>query len=286
MQPILKSFDAACDPGHGVSGVVGVVGVVGVLGGMGPLATVDFMQKLIAATPDAFTTRDQDHVPVVVSNIPQIPDRITAYRGEGASPLAAMISSGRRLLQAGAGLIVVPCNTAHLWFAELEAALQVPMLHMVDAALEDAIGGRSTGTSTGTSIGPAAGAPLGLLCTEATLESGLYPARAAQSARYAGARWTFSTATEMSTLVTPGIRAVKLGKLAEASELLGAAARALVSRGAGSLVLGCTEIPLVLASTSGQFNAPVTVPVIDATASLARRAVAWSLAQRDPCSNP
>ena len=50
-------------------------GIVGVLGGMGPLATVDFMRKLLEATP---ATSDQEHVPVLVSNIPQIPDRTQA----------------------------------------------------------------------------------------------------------------------------------------------------------------------------------------------------------------
>ena len=246
---------------HRMNTLEAAPGLIGVLGGMGPLATVDFMRKLIAATP---AVRDQDHVPVVVSSIPQIPDRTAAFRGEGVSPLAALVNSGQRLIQAGAGLIVVPCNTAHLWFAELEAALQVPMLHMVDAALEDAASGMQ------------AGASLGLLCTDATLASGLYVNRAAQSANYAAVRWTLPTASEMLTLVMPGIQAVKLGQLDEANELLTAAARALVQRGAGRLVLGCTEIPLVLSGTSSQ----VKVPVIDATASLARRAVAWSSAQR------
>jgi aspartate racemase len=249
-----------------VQTIASSLGVVGVLGGMGPLATVDFMQKLIAATTLATqATRDQDHVPVVVSSIPQIPDRNAAYRGEGVSPLAAMISSGQRLIQAGAGLIVVPCNTAHLWFDELEAALRVPMLHLVDSALEDAVGGMQPGAS------------LGLLCTDATLVSGLYINRAALTPRYAAVQWTLPTASEMLTLVMPGIQAVKLGHLDEASELLSAAAKALVQRGAGSLVLGCTEIPLVLSNTSSRIRGPV----IDATASLARRAVAWSLAQRE-----
>ena len=39
-------------------------GVVGILGGMGPLATVDFMRKMLQATP---ATIDQEHVPVVVN---------------------------------------------------------------------------------------------------------------------------------------------------------------------------------------------------------------------------
>ena len=111
-------------------------GLIGVLGGMGPLATIDFMHKLLAATP---ADADQDHVPVIVSSIPQVPDRAAAFRGEGVSPLAAMIASGRRLVRAGAALVLMPCNTAHLWFDEVQGALGVPMLHLVDAALEDAI---------------------------------------------------------------------------------------------------------------------------------------------------
>ena len=61
-------------------------GLIGVLGGMGPLATIDFMRKVLIATPAA---SDQDHVPMVVSSIPQVPDRTAAFRGEGISPLAA-----------------------------------------------------------------------------------------------------------------------------------------------------------------------------------------------------
>jgi aspartate racemase len=228
-------------------------GVIGVLGGMGPAATIDFMHKVLSATP---ATRDQDHVPMVVSSIPQVPDRTAAFRGDGASPLAAMIASGQRLAQAGAGLVVMPCNTAHLWFNGVQGALGLPMLHLVDAALEDAIA----------LVG--ADAPIGLLCTDATLASGLYLNRTPR------VHWVLPTATEMLDRVMPGIEAVKAGELGRGGELLCAAAHALAQRGAQALVLGCTEVPLVL----GPVNAGV--PVVDATASLARRAVAWSLAQR------
>ena len=224
---------------------------VGVLGGMGPLATVDFMHKLLAATP---ARRDQDHLPLLVSSIPQVPDRTAAYRGEGASPLPALIASGRRLVDGGAALVVMPCNTAHLWFEPLQAALGVPMLHLVDAALAEAA--EVVGT-----------APLGLLATEATLASGLYTERAPQI------DWRLPTAAEVGMCITPGIAAIKAGDLALGRARLSAAACALVERGARALVLGCTEIPLVLDAAS------VPVPVIDATAALARRTVAWSAAR-------
>jgi len=237
----------------------GAAGVVGVLGGMGPLATIDFMRKMIAATPAA---TDQDHVPVVVSSIPQVPDRTAAFRREGASPVAAMVASAQRLVAAGAGLVVVPCNTAHLWFDDIEQAIALPMLHLVDAAIEEAAA----------VAGPEG--RFGLLGTDATLASGLYVNRVAPEGRPQGVHWLLPTAGEMLELVMPGIAAVKAGKLEIAADLLLAAARALKQRGATAVVLGCTEIPVVLNAA----NAPLAV--IDATAALAQRAVAWSLARR------
>lgn len=227
---------------------------IGILGGMGPLATLDFMHKVLAATP---ARCDQDHLPLLVCSIPQIPDRTAAFLGEGVSPLPALVASGRRLAEAGARLLVMPCNTAHLWFEPLQAALGLPMLHLVDAALAEAA--RQT---------PTEGA-IGLLATRATLESGLYVRRAGASTR-----WQLPTPDELTRWVMPGIQAVKAGDLAQGAACLGQAARALADRGARTLVLGCTEIPLVLdADRAG-------LPVIDATAALARATVAWALAER------
>jgi aspartate racemase len=234
-------------------------GVLGVLGGMGPLATIDFLHKLVAATPAA---TDQEHVPVVTSSIPQVPDRTAAFRGEGESPLPAMIESGRRLVAAGASLIVIPCNTAHLWYEPLQQALGLPMLHLVDAALDAAL--ERVGRE----------GPVGLLATHATLASGLYVNRKPSGAPAAPMHWLVPTRREITQWVTPGIKAMKAGERVKAAALLGEAAAALARRGAGAVVLGCTEIPLVL----DDGNCPV--PVIDATAALARRSVAWSRAER------
>jgi aspartate racemase len=236
-------------------------GVVGVLGGMGPLATIDFMSKMMALTE---ASTDQDHVPVVVSSIPQVPDRTEAFRGEGISPVAAMVDSAQRLVAARAGLVVIACNTAHLWYDEIEGAIGLPMIHLVDAAIEDAA----------MLAGPEG--RIGLLGTDATLASGLYVNRAAPASMPQGVHWLLPTAGEMIELVMPGIAAVKAGRLESAASLLLAAAQALMQRGATAIILGCTEIPVVL----NKGNSPL--PVIDATAALARRAVAWSISQRLP----
>jgi len=230
-------------------------GIVGVLGGMGPLATVDFLAKLLAITPAA---TDQEHVPVIVSAIPQVPDRTRAFRGEGESPLPSLVDGARRLKAAGAGMLVIACNTAHLWFDDLGHSIDLPMIHLVDAAIEDAAA----------IVGP--GARVGLLGTDATLASGLYINRKGTREL----QWLLPTAREMMELVMPGIEAVKAGDRETGRSHLAAVTGALKKRGAEAVILGCTEIPVVLDAS----NSPL--PVIDATAALARRAVEWSRAQR------
>ena len=87
-------------------------------------------------------------------------------------------------------------------------------------------------------------------------------------------QWLRPTARQCAELVMPGIAAVKAGDLVRGAALLQQAGGLLAESGAQALVLGCTEIPLVLNPATSP------LPVIDATAALARRAVAWSLAQR------
>lgn len=217
---------------------------IGILGGMGPLATADFLAKIALATPAAC---DQAHFPVTVDSTPQIPDRVAALEGRGTDPLPALVAGAHRLLLARCDLIAMPCNTAHFWHARLAERVAVPIPHIVDAV------GAELG-DTGV---------VGLLGTSATLRGGLY-----QSRDVARRTWLVPDATGIDTLVAPGIAAVKSGDLRAGAILLRRAARMLAARGAEVLVLACTEIPLVVKADDA------SVPMIDATAALARHCVA------------
>jgi aspartate racemase len=231
--------------------------LIGVLGGMGPAATVDFYGKLIAATP---AQSDQEHLPVLIHGIPQIPDRSDAFLNGGPSPRPMLVAFAQRLEAAGAKVIVMPCNTAHLWHDDVAASVCVPVMHIVDAVVA-AITSRTAGD------GPM---PVGLLATTATLKGELYPRRSAAI----GANqlhWIAPTAEQQQRWVAAGISAVKAGRMGAGRRLLALAARALVARGARVVVLACTEVPLVLgAATDG-------VPHLDATALLADATAAWVL---------
>lgn len=226
--------------------------MLGILGGMGPLATADFYAKLVAQTPAA---RDQEHVPVVIYAVPQVPDRTEALLRGGPSPLPALQAGLRTLVAAGAQAIAVPCNTAHAWYDELAAGSPVPILHIADAAADAAA--RIAG----------AGARLGLVATSGTLASDFYPRRLAAR----GFACATPTDAEMRDLVTPGIARVKAGAVDEGARLLERAVAALLDRGAGAVVLGCTEVPVAL----DRIGSPLRARCVDATAALAGACVEW-----------
>ena len=224
--------------------------MIGVLGGMGPAATVDFMAKLIRLTP---AEREQDHLPVVVVSDPRVPDRVAPIlEGRGESPLAAMRAGVRRLERAGATCVAIPCHTAHAWYAPLAAGTELPILHIVDAALAEL-----------ERLAVPAG-PLGLLATAATLEAGLYQERLAA----AGHPALLPAPAVMAEAVLPAIALVKRDRAAEAAPLLGRAVEHLLAAGAGRVLLACTELPLACPATAHP-------ACIDATEALARSCLAW-----------
>src|SRR5210317_260934 len=102
--------------------------VVGILGGMGPMSTVDLMRKVTVMTP---VQRERDHLRILVDSRPQIPDRPAALLGSGESPVPMMQESARMLEKWGAELIAIPCNTAHGFWKEIQAAVEIEVLDMI-----------------------------------------------------------------------------------------------------------------------------------------------------------
>lgn len=100
---------------------------IGIIGGMGPLATVDLYAKIVYA---AQGKKDGDHVPVLLSGRPDIPDRAASICGTGPSALPALLEEARRLEQAGADALCLGCNTAHFYYNALAAAIGIPIFHM------------------------------------------------------------------------------------------------------------------------------------------------------------
>jgi aspartate racemase len=227
--------------------------MLGVIGGMGPLATADFFRKLIAATP---ATSDEQHIPVLIHSVPQIPSRPAAILRGGPAPLPELLRARDRLLAAGATLLAMPCNTAHHWYPDLTQGCSVPFVHIVDAvaAVLDA---RRPADPTQRCVG--------LIATEATLAARIYD----QGLVARQLQLLTPDAREYRAAVQPAIDAVKSNASADGGRLIEPVVRSLLARGAGCVVLACTEIPIALDA----IDSPLRAQCIDSTDALARACI-------------
>jgi aspartate racemase len=220
--------------------------MLGVLGGMGPLATADFFHKLIAATGAA---RDEDNIPTLIHSVPQLPSRPAAILRGGESPLPALLEARDRLIGAGATMLAMPCNTAHYWHDDLRRGIDIPFLHIVDAVAAEL---------------PPEAPKVGIIATAATLAARVYEARMPE-----GIDWLSPAASQFERAVQPGIDAVKGNAAAAGGRLLEPVVADLIERGAGCVVLACTEVPVALDAIAS----PLRDRCIDSTAALARACV-------------
>lgn len=221
----------------------------GVLGGMGPIATVDFMAKVIALTP---ANCDQQHVPLVVYQVPQIPDRSLAIMEGGDAPFPPMLLGLQRLAAAGAEFVVIPCISAHYWYKRLATSQTLPILHVADAvAIELELRAMRS-------------LRLAILATRGTCRSGIFDGQF-------GDRAALDVPDEATQrLIDQAIDAVKAGQRELAADFAGDAAQQLLDSGADALVLACTELPVALEGN------PVMDACVDSTLALARFCVAES----------
>jgi aspartate racemase len=226
--------------------------MIGVLGGMGPLATLDFFSKVISETP---AKGDADHVPMLIQSDPRIAPRPAAILGEGRSPLPDLLAGRDRLISAGAMALVMPCNTAHYWYADLLKGCTVPFLSIVDASVNEL------------SLLADAGSIIGIIATRATLTAQIFDPALIRS----GYTVMLPDERAMNTLVLPGIEFVKAGDILRGGRLIEEAVQTLLNHGARAVILACTETPLALDA----LKSPLRIHCVDSTAALARSCVAW-----------
>lgn len=229
---------------------------IGVVGGVGPAATVDLLDKIVANTE---ARCDQDHVKVIVEQNPQIPDRTAHLLDGGADPTIALYATSKRLEAAGASVIAIPCNTAHVFLPRIQPGLSIPIVNMLEATL-----GHIRDTYPGR--------PVGLLATNGTIRTRAYHAVAETLGVTLMVPDDANQARVMAAIYGP--RGVKAGFVAgECVEHLQAAMVSLVERGAEVLILGCTELPLLAQECPDVPIAGRRVAVVDPTAILARTCI-------------
>lgn len=212
---------------------------------MGPAATVLFFQRIVELTA---ATHDQGHIPVLVFNNPQIPDRSEAILNNGLSPLQKLAESALVLQKSGADFICIPCNTAHFWFCDLQNRIDIPIVHLIETVREQAIQ-QCQNLST-----------IGLLATEGTIRSGLY-----QKVFDAFNIEVVSPDAEGVKALQKAIHGLK-NKSRDCSTIQEIAKKMMKQQVQG-IILGCTELGLIASDLQAD------IPIFDSIEVLARKAI-------------
>ena len=225
--------------------------VVGVLGGLGPEATLDFYAKVLELTP---AQRDQEHLHLLIDSNPGVPNRNDAVAGTGPSPGPALAAMAARLECAGADFLVMVCNAAHAFQAEIRAAVSVPFISLIEetcAATLQAVPGLTT---------------VGVLGSSGCLDAGLYQTAFAER----GVTPLVLEGGERDIFMRLLYRIKAGDKSSEVCRVMCALTDSLVARGAQAIVAGCTEVPLVLTADA------LPCPLVNSTDVLAQRTVFYA----------
>lgn len=197
---------------------------LGVIGGLGPMATAYFMQLVIEMT-DAVT--DQEHIPMIIYNCPQIPDRtnyLLGYSSENPGP--QIIDCGRKIEHAGADCIAIPCITAHALFPEFEKELDKPVIHAIRETAEYL---KKEGISK-----------VGLEATDGTVQTGIFQKVLEQQ----GIEVVLPSKEKQEMVMHIIYNNVKAGRRVD-MERFGQIEEELQKNGAEVIILGCTELSMV-----------------------------------------
>ena len=197
---------------------------LGVIGGLGPMATAYFMQLVIDMT-DALT--DQEHIPMIIYNCPQIPDRTGYLLGkQKVNPGPQIIECGKKIETAGAELIAIPCITAHALFPEIEKELETPVLHIIR---ETAAYLKREGISR-----------VGLEATDGTVQTGVFQKELERQ----GIEVLLPSKDKQEMVMHIIYNNVKAGRRVDMDRFQQIETE-LQEKGAEVIVLGCTELSMV-----------------------------------------
>jgi aspartate racemase len=225
---------------------------IGILGGMSPESTVEYYQYITRAYIERYGDYGYPEILIYSVRFQSYVDWPEQDRWDRVAQ--GLIEAARALEAAGADLILIATNTMHLVFDQVQAGVGVPMLSLLDA-VGDAI--RARGIET-----------VGLLGTRFTMEKSFYQdalARRGIQVLVPGPRdRAFVNRVIYDELVAGQVRD-------ESRAGYVAIIRQLAARGAEGIVLGCTEIPLLVGEED------VDLPLFDTTVIHAEAALNQAL---------
>ena len=199
--------------------------MIGILGGMGTQAGLDFCNKLAKLNKGK---TDQQYPLFILynkSNIPGRPENLHKYN----KVLKSLLAGCKFLEKSKCKFIVIPCNTAHYWFDDLQKKTKIPIISMPKEVYAHSIKTCKKNSK------------IGLLATEGTIKTGVYN-------KFFDKKFKLINPTRLvqKNNVNKAIKLVKMGRIKEAEKAIRPAVNSLIKMKCSKIILGCTELPIAI----------------------------------------
>ena len=199
--------------------------MIGILGGMGTQAGLDFCNKLAKLNKGKTDQKYPLFVLYNKSNIPGRPENLHRYN----KVLKSLLAGCKFLEKNKCKFIVIPCNTAHYWYDDLQKRTGVPIISMPKEVYLHSIKKCKKNSK------------IGLLATEGTIKTGVYNKFFDKKFKL-----VHPIKSIQSKNVNKAIKLVKMGKIKEAEKAVKLAVNYLIKMKCKKIILGCTELPIAI----------------------------------------
>ena len=199
--------------------------MIGILGGMGTQAGLDFCNKLAKLNKGK---TDQQYPLFVLynkSNIPGRPENLHKYN----KVLKSLLAGCKFLEKSKCKFIVIPCNTAHYWFDDMQKKTKIPIISMPKEVYVHSIKSCKKNSR------------IGILATEGTLKTGVYNKFFDKNFRIIN-----PSKSVQKNNVNKSIKLVKMGRVKDAEKAIRPAVNSLIKMKCSKIILGCTELPIAI----------------------------------------
>ena len=216
--------------------------MIGILGGMGTQAGLDLCNKIAILNRGKI---DQEYPLFILynkSNIPGRPESIGVQTKNLSNHvtnkkskkkyllvLKSLIKGCQLLKKSKCKFIVIPCNTAHYWFEDLQKKINLPMINMPQEVYKQTLKKCKKKSS------------IGLLATEGTLQTGIYNKFFDKNYNL-----VFPEKSIQKNSVNRAIKLVKMGQVKTANKIIKKAINYLIKKKCKKIILGCTELPIAI----------------------------------------
>jgi aspartate racemase len=199
--------------------------MIGILGGMGTQAGLDFCNKLTILNRGKIDQRYPLFILYNKSNIPGRPENLHKY-----NKVLESLMKGCLLLQKNkCKFIVIPCNTAHYWYDDLQKKIKIPIISMPKEVYLHAKKNCKKNSK------------IGILATEGTLRTNVYN-------KFFNKNYTLVSPKKSLQVksVNKAIKFVKMGRIKNAEKVIKPAINYLIKMKCTKIILGCTELPIAI----------------------------------------